>query len=523
MTDTQATNVVGAYGHPALCTPNIDRLAETGIKFARAYTTCPVCTPARAGLFTGIYPHTAGAWANNLPLGDNIKTLGQRFRDTGYATAYIGKWHLDGHDYFGTGICPDGWDPAYWYDGANYLSELTEDEIALWRRGLNSLEALLTHDIRAEFTWAHRVSDRAIEFLKNRESANQRMSKSANDELRITNHESPVAEPFVLVVSYDEPHHPFTCPPEYAERFAEYDYPLGPAAFDTLEGKPAHQREWAAASNVPARVRETGLARHPLYFGCNSFVDAEIGRVIDAVHTYAPDNTWIIFTSDHGEFMGAHQLTGKGPAMYEEITHIPLIVSPPSGGAPPGGIEGGAVNNTLVSHIDLLPTMLELAGLDVPPILEGDSLLAQVRGVEDPDKPVFVEFNRYEIEHDSWGGFQPVRCVISGQHKLVLNLHHTDELYDMQTDPAEVHNRIDDPAYAAIRDTLHDRLLEWMYAKRDPFRGAVWELRPWRNTRRLQWRGEFRPRPADGYAPQVRDYDTGLPTRGVSVEFGAKR
>jgi uncharacterized sulfatase len=255
MTDTQATNVVGAYGHPALCTPNIDRLAETGIKFARAYTTCPVCTPARAGLFTGIYPHTAGAWANNLPLGDNIKTLGQRFRDTGYATAYIGKWHLDGHDYFGTGICPDGWDPAYWYDGANYLSELTEDEITLWRRGLNSLEALLTHDIRAEFTWAHRVSNRAIEFLKNRESA--------NNELRITNHESPVTEPFTLVVSYDELHHPFTCPPEYVEQFAEYDYPLGPAAFDTLEDKPAHQREWAAASNVPARVRETGLACHP--------------------------------------------------------------------------------------------------------------------------------------------------------------------------------------------------------------------------------------------------------------------
>ena len=500
MTDTQATNVIGAYGHPELRTPDIDRLAETGIKFERAYTTCPLCTPARAGMFTGIYPHTAGAWTNNLPLGDNVKTLGQRFRDGGYDTAFIGKWHLDGHDYFGTGICPDGWDPAYWYDGANYLAELTEEEITLWRQGLNSLEDLQAHDIQPEFTWAHRIGDRAIDFLS-----------------KIENRKSKIPPPFVLVVSYDEPHHPFTAPPEYVARFAEYDYPLGPGAFDTLEGKPSHQREWAASANVSTRIRETGTTRQPLYLGCNSFVDAEIGRVIDAVHAHAPDNTWIIFTSDHGDMLGAHQLTGKGPAMYEEIAHIPFIVEPP------GGVEGGAVNNTLVSHIDLLPTMLELAGMDVPPILEGESLLPQLRGEENPEKAVVIEFNRYEIEHDSWGGYQPVRCIVDDRYKLVLNLLHTDELYDMRADPAEVHNLIDDPAHAEVRDALHDRLLDWMYDKRDPFRGPVWERRPWRSARRFQWRGEFRPRPADGYAPDVRDYDTGLPTRGVSVEFGIEK
>lgn len=506
MTDTQATNVIGAYGRPELRTPNIDRLAETGIKFERAYTTCPLCTPARAGMFTGIYPHTAGAWTNNLPLGDNVKTMGQRFRDGGYSTAYIGKWHLDGHDYFGTGICPDGWDPDYWYDGANYLSELTEEEIMLWRRGLNSLEDLRAHDIRPEFTWAHRIGDRAIDFLS-----------------KIQNRESKIGSPFVLVVSYDEPHHPFTAPPEYIEPFVDYDYPLGPGAFDTLEGKPAHQREWAASANVAGRISPAGTVRHPLYLGCNSFVDAEIGRVIDAVHAYAPENTWIIFTSDHGDMLGAHQLTGKGPVMYEEIAHIPFIVSPPSGGAPPGGLAEAKVNNTLVSHIDVLPTMLELAGMDVPPILEGVSLVPQLRGEEDPEKAVVVEFNRYEIEHDSWGGYQPVRCIVDDRYKLVLNLLHTDELYDMRADPAEVHNLIDDPVHGEVRDGLHDRLLDWMYTKRDPFRGPVWERRPWRSTRRFQWRGEFRPRPADGYAPVVRDYDTGLPTRGVSVEFGIEK
>jgi uncharacterized sulfatase len=125
-----------------------------------------------------------------------------------------------------------------------------------------------------------------------------------------------------------------------------------------------------------------------------------------------------------------------------------------------------------------------------------------------------IEFNRFEIEHDSWGGFQPIRCLVSGPLKLVINLLHTDELYDLQEDPSELHNLIDDPAYAEARNTLHDRLLEWMYQKRDPFRGPSWERRPWRSERRLQWRGKFRPRPADGYAPEVRDYNTGLPATG---------
>jgi uncharacterized sulfatase len=182
MTDTQGANIIGTYGHPELETPNIDRLAETSIKFTRAYTTCPLCTPARAGLFTGIYSHTSGPWTNNLPLGDNIQTMGQRLQDDGYRTAFVGKWHLDGHDYFGTGICPPGWEDEYWYDGKRYLDELTEDEITLWRSGLGSLEKLQENDVRPEFTWAHRVSDRAIRFLKDQSE-----------------------DPFVLVVSYDEP------------------------------------------------------------------------------------------------------------------------------------------------------------------------------------------------------------------------------------------------------------------------------------------------------------------------------
>lgn len=494
MTDTQATNVVGCYGRSEMQTPNIDRLAQTGIRFQNAYTTCPVCTPARAGLFTGIYAHTAGPWTNNLALGDNIYSMGKRFSDHGYRSAYIGKWHLDGHDYFGSGICPPGWESDYWYDGRCYLNELNEDQIRLWRSGLNSYEDLRRHNIRPEFTWANRVSDRAIRFL--------------HDQAKET---SSPDKPFLLVVSYDEPHHPFTCPPEYVEKFLHFEYDLGLAANDTLTNKPGHQRDWAQNTKLN---RNGSKISHPLYFGCNHFVDTEIGRVIDTVHSLFPENTWIIFTSDHGDLLGAHGLQGKGPVMYEEITHIPLIMEFH------GHSQAGQTVNSTVSHIDLLPTMLELAGLPVPPILEGETMVPLLQGIESSERRAVIGFQRYEIEHDSWGGFQPVRCLVAGQYKLVLNLLHSDELYDLGNDPGEVHNLIDHPEYIRLRDDLHNQLLDWMYNKRDPFRGPAWERRLWRYSRRFQWQGSFRPRPADGYAPEVRDYDTGLPTIGVKIEFG---
>lgn len=152
MTDTQATNMIGCYAGQDLNTNHIDTLADNAVRFNSAFTTSPVCTPARAGIFTGIFAQNAGPWSNNLPLGKNIRTMGQYFKEAGYKTAYVGKWHLDGHDYFGTGICPDEWDKDYWYDGINYLNDLKEEEIPLWRNGLNSLEDIEEHEITAAFT-----------------------------------------------------------------------------------------------------------------------------------------------------------------------------------------------------------------------------------------------------------------------------------------------------------------------------------------------------------------------------------
>ena len=492
MTDTQATNMVGCYSGKPLNTDNIDALAEQGVRFNSAYTCSPVCTPARAGLFTGIYSNQSGPWSNNIAPGKNISTMGRYFKDAGYDTCYIGKWHLDGHDYYGTGICPPEWNEAYWYDGANYLAELTDQQIALWRNGLNSVEDLENNHIDQEFTWAHRISNRAIRYLEEK---------------------SPIkTEPFLMVLSYDEPHHPFTCPPDYLRKYQDFHYDLGSKAFDDLSNKPEHHSLWSEAMKAP--VDEQGRYYHPLYFACNDFVDDQIGRVIDHLDQAEIDNTWVIYTSDHGEMMGAHKLVSKGAAMYDDITNIPLIVRLPKQN---GVFQGaGTQIDTPVSHIDILPTMMHLAGIAQPEMLPGRELLSVIE--QDAARNVMVEFNRYEVEHDSFGGFIPVRCWITPEFKLVINLFTSDELYDRNQDKNELNNLINDSEYAIIRDRLHDELMDYMDAIRDPFRSYQWSMRSWRRGVKPRWMGSFRPRPNDGYSPVVRDYDTGMPTQGVKIE-----
>ncbi len=488
MTDTQGTNVIGCYGRPGMKTPRIDGLASEGLKFDNAYASCPVCGPSRSSLFTGNYPHTTGVLSNNSPMAANIVTVGQRLQDNGYHTAYTGKWHIDGTDYFGNGECPPGWDPEYWYDGRNYLDDMTPEWRLRWREELDNAKAVHKYGITEEFTWANKCSNKAIDFIE----------KTAGK------------EPFFLVVSYDEPHHPSTCPPPYCDMFEDFEYKMGPNVHDPLTDKPLHHRLWAESADKPENPE---LFKKPMYFGCNSYVDYEIGRVIDAIDEHAPE-TLVIYLSDHGTPMYSHRVESKGPAMYEETTHVPLIMR----------WRGEIAENTAtphpVTHVDITPTILEAAGIEIPPFLEGKSLMPTLK---DPavqvNDVVFMEFNRFELNHDGWGGFQPIRCAFDGRHKLVINLLSTDELYDLQTDPDELLNQINKTEYNTVRDTLHKRILEWMDQSRDPFRGYIWTHRKW-SKEQQRWRGAgmTRPRPDDGYEPRVLLYETGLPVEKWEYE-----
>ncbi|MBE7538721.1 MAG: sulfatase-like hydrolase/transferase [Opitutaceae bacterium] len=484
--DTQGVNCVGCY-HPqlALRTPNIDRLAADGLRFERAYSCSPVCGPARSAIFTGLYPHSNGVLANDMAPHLDLPTLGQRLQSAGFSTGYVGKWHLDGTDYFGNGRCPPGWEPETWMDGRNYLDSLPDDEARALSRQVLGPKEVREHGISSEFTHAHRIADKAIDFIRRHQH-----------------------EDFFLVVSIDEPHHPFIAPEPFASAFEDFLFPV-PNADDPLTDKPRSQREWAAHTGKAfeaSLVRRNGMIhlRHPRHFACNSFSDHQVGRVIAAIEERTP-GAFVTYTSDHGDMFGSHRLHGKGPCMYDEIARIPLIVKWP-GHVAPGGTSSGPV-----SHIDLVPTWLDFFGLAPVDLLQGKSLLPQIRRPESAvNDSVFLEFNRFEIDHDGFGAFAPIRAVFDGRYKLVINLLDTDELYDHATDSLELRNLINDSAVSEVRTRLHKEILGWRNRTRDPLRGPHWMRRPCSTLESgSTWGGPTRPRPFDEtFEPKPLLYDT---------------
>lgn len=473
MTDTQRLDMVSCYNDVGIKTPCIDSLASQGIKFNKAYTVQPVCGPARSAIFTGQYPCLCGGFSNGNAPALNVKTIGQRLSDKGLLTGYIGKWHLDGGDYFGTGRAAPGWDKKAWYDMRNYLEELGEEERLISRQEPTSE----SESIRPEFTFAHRCADRAIEFIH----------RHANED-------------FFLVVSFDEPHGPSLSPEPYASMYRNFTLPKTPNVYDTLENKPIHQQIWSG----PRRFsdREAVCLCVPGLFGCNSFVDSEIGRVLEALDTL-PSPPPVLYTTDHGDMLESHSLYAKGPAAYEEICHVPFILR---------GFGVGEVD-TPVSHIDICPTVWQYFGFDKPMMLQGESLLPLIAKKTPEPRDVFIEFGRYETDHDGFGGFQPMRCILDGRYKLVLNLLSEDELYDLETDPYEMKNQLETPSLSQIRGELLDRLLEHMNVIRDPFRGHCWEARVWNKAAvppTWDYTGYTRQREEPDYEPAQLDYDTGL-------------
>ena len=478
MTDTTRKDMVGCYGNEKMKTPNLDRLAQEGIRYENAYTCQPVCGPARGAIFTGAFPHTNGVVTNSIGMGDNIKTIGQRLHDNKIECGYIGKWHLDGSDYFGNGVCPDGWNPKYWYDMRTYLSELSDEDKLRSRDSQTSY----TEGFSEEFTYAHRCSDRAIAYLNEFKD-----------------------QDFFLTVSYDEPHGQSLCPAPFNHMYDGFCFESSPSFQDDLSKKPMLQQLWAG-KNLHAPESEINKASKglSLFLGCNSFADYEMGRVLDVISKLAPD-AMVIYTSDHGDMLGAHRLTSKNAAAYKEVANIPLIIK--------GGAKGQVVHE-MASHIDIAPTIMDYFELPVPKTMEGKSMLAQIY---DPsvkiNDAVFTEFTRYEVDHDGFGGLQMMRAITTKRYKLVIHLLDTDEFYDLETDPYDVENRINDEAYEAVRNELHDKLLAHMDDTRDLYRGYQWKMRPWRKNVTPDWNngGYTRQRENEEYEPRQLDYDTGLP------------
>lgn len=465
--DSQRKDMVSVYGNPWMDTPNLDRLASEGIRFERAYTTSPVCTPARGAIFSGMYPQVNGAWCNNTAPSAAIPLMGTIFSHYGYRTGYTGKWHLDGNNYFGDGVPGGGFEPDWWYDGKRYADDIGLEMFKAYRTS-KTPEQLREAGFTEDNIWGHRVADRAIDFL-----------------------ETVGSDPFLLVVSFDEPHGPFVAPPEYWEQIDPQDIPK-PANYNApVDDKPLLQRVQREQNGD--QPWEKFRERWTRFYACNRYIDREIGRVVDAIDSTHRDDTVIIYTSDHGDMLGAHGLMVKGPMMYEEVANIPFIVRVPSGRA-------DAVSNELISQLDIMPTLLDYAGIDIPETMQGVSFrpVLEQEGVSSRDN-LMVCFNRFAINHDQFGSFYPIRCMVDGRYKLVINLLDTDELYDLQQDPGEMINRIEDESLAEVRDRLHDAILDEMDRTRDPFRTPLWGIRPWRKARELFYWGGTNRNPPNGF------------------------
>ncbi|MCH4886191.1 DUF4976 domain-containing protein [Acidaminobacter sp. JC074] len=466
MTDTQRHDMIGGQH-----TPNLNRLASQGKVFKKAYTTQPVCGPARSAIFTGTYPHTNGMTSNSMSLNQLSNTLGDYLYNRDIASGYIGKWHLDGGDYFGNGICPQGYMPDYWYDMRNYLDDLSKED----RIKSRQFETVLA-GVDESFTFGHRCSNYALDFIEKHKD-----------------------KEFMLVVSYDEPHDPYIMP----KSFYELDHTIDHNLDELSDLSPDHIKLWSDKSKSFYKTTSLTEEAKRLY-ACNSYVDYEIGRVLEAIETSAPD-ALIIYTSDHGDALGDHGIHSKGPAMYDSITKIPFIIKWQD------NIQTGS-SDRLISHIDILPTCLDYFDLNIPSHLEGRSLLNTLDDQPEDQDAVFMEFTRYEIDHDGFGGFQPIRCIRDNRYKLIINLLTLDELYDLNTDPHEKINLIHSESHADTRNQLHQKLLNWMNQTRDPYRGYYWEQRPWNKDFIPTWdySGMTRQRPTGDDQPRQLDYATGL-------------
>lgn len=476
LTDTQPKRMVGCYGEDICQTPNLDRLAAEGVRFDRTYCATPLCTPARNAIFSGLHPIVGGAWGNEMTPARKRPLMGEVLQQAGIRAGYTGKWHLDGGGYHGAGLPDGGFEPDWWYDGKNYKEEIGQDrhrelvhaltngttpkigitpELGALMREHDAAAALRAVKCRDEEIWGHRVADHAIDFLE----------RVGDDR-------------FVLVVSFDEPHGPFVMPPEFAGRYSVEDIAPPPNYAAPLDGKPALQQQ--QAREFPVGDWQDFCAWRLRHIRCNEYIDTQIGRVINAVDRLHADDTTIIYTSDHGDMMGAHGLLSKGAMMYEECAAVPMMIRQPNG-------LHGKTCPTVVSHLDLMPTVLDLLGMEQgarPDVQHGQSLLPMLAGecTDDPGR-AFVSFNRFDIYNDRYGEFYPIRCVVEGQYKLAINLFDRDELYDLQADPLELTNRIEDSALAKVRDRLHQAILAEMHRTHDPLRGAAWTDRPWSQKR----------------------------------------
>lgn len=413
-------------------TPNFDRLAAEGVLCTRAYATSPVCSPCRAAMITGRYPHAVGVPTNDKVLDRSVPTLADRLNKAGYRTGFVGKWHLGG-----TGK-PE-WSPKvdggftfkkYMFNRGHWKKfELTKNgaKVSATKNGAPTygVDGADEKTFSTDF-----LTDRAIEFI---------------------NDPQQKLQPFFAVISYPDPHGPNTVREPYDQRFAKLPFEK-PRTFGT--GIPAPL--WLGGEKNHPAFRGDEMAR---YFGMVQCIDDNIGRLTQRLsETGQLDNTLIVMTSDHGDLCYEHDRLNKGNP-YEGSARVPMILRLP------GSIQPGQVYRQPIGTVDLTPTVIGLLGLPSDPNDHGRNLASSLKNaaIQPVDKTNLpVTFLRNSGLQPQW------LAAVDHRYKLIVSVDDEPWLFDRETDPDEVLNLYRRPGTEGVAERLATALMSYGSRTSDP-------------------------------------------------------
>lgn len=461
-TDEQQPETIGAYGNSVIKTPNLDKLAGESFVFKYAYVTQPVSTPSRSSVMTGLYPHTSGCLTNNINLPDSIECLPGLLGDPSYSAGYMGKWHLGDEVFpqkgFKTWISMEDGYSDYFSEGrdnttrSSYFHWLIEKGYKPDNKD-NKFSRNFASKLPIELCKPKFLEEKACEFLEQNKD-----------------------NPFILYINFLEPHMPFTGP--LNDMYNPDDVIIPESFNDPLEEneplryKVKREKVLKSYGTTEEDFRKL-IAR---YWGLVSQVDLSVGGILKKLEDLGLDsNTIVVFTSDHGDMMGAHRMAEKG-VMYQEAVRIPLIIKIPFIKASPGIIE------EQVSQIDIIPTILDLMKADKNPHLQGKSLLPLVSGEEVEEDYIFIEWNTGDNENnaslnkakltkeeaEARAERSITRTVISPDGwKLCLSDLDNSQLFDLNSDPYEKANLFTRPEYRDKIVFLANKIYEWQKLTND--------------------------------------------------------
>jgi len=419
MSDEHDPRWMGCSGNRMMITPNLDRLAARGLRFTDAYTTCPICVPARAAFAVGKYIHQIGYWDNADPYDGKIPSWHHRLRDRGHRVVSVGKLHFRSNDDdngFSESIVP-----MNVFERKGDLYGLLRGDDMPGRADGKKLAGLAGPG-ESEYTWYDReIAARAQIWL--REEAPKYRDK-----------------PWVIFVSFVAPHFPLTAPPHWY-----YKYP-----FDKIP-MPKLYRSKSVHPYVRDQDDNCGYDKHFAdeaavkraragYFGLISSLDENIGNLLNTLKESGLEgNTRILYTSDHGDNMGARGLWGK-QVLYEEAAKVPMLLAGPD--IPVG------VRREPVSHVDVYPTVMQWTGADAPEA-SGFSLNQKI-----PQRTVVSEYHASSSKSGEY-------MIRNGKWKYVYFVQYPDrpELFDLESDPEELRDLGTDKAFSKERKACHEKLL----------------------------------------------------------------